>query len=388
MSDRDRSAWIWVAAALVVVAVVGVLYLRPSLTPPPAPNARPPASSDDLLGGASFADANRGEVVVIGYPVRQGSAPIHYATPDGGRTWSRGGDVEYAPPMAFDWGGAGGSARISADGGRTWRPLAVPEAASRTTSPTFLDARHGWWLVRAGTPDQPQQARLWRTEDGGGSWQRLAGLGLPDGAALLGFRWMDPVRGVLAIIAARPALYRTEDGGETWSPSLTPESPLPGTRSFVVWPLAVRGRLLAWLAAFPQEQFDAIGRSTTSSVPNFDVFTYTLGSTDGGRTWGPPMAGPHLQTSTIGPPAVDSAGRLLLLDGRRLWVSEDFGATWSARVVQAPSGVTPDALVEATGGALFATAYSDRIPTTDVRFVDRLLRSTDGGAHWEPVPLP
>lgn len=259
----------------------------------------------------------------------------------------------------------------------------MPQEASRTTAPTFLDARHGWWLVKTGGPGQPLETLLWRTDDGGGSWHRLVASGLPADGAALGFRWLDPMQGVVALTDGHPSLYRTEDGGAIWRPSLMPVSPLPGTTPFAVWPLRLGGRLVAWLAVSSVGQVD-LGAAGSG----LDVSTYLLTSGDGGRKWGPPVAGPRLLTRSLGPPAIDSSGRLLLLEGRRLWVSEDGGATWTARVAEAPSGVTPAALIEVANGALFATAFSDTIPRTVVPFLDRLLRSTDGGAHWESVPLP
>ncbi|HYW26666.1 MAG TPA: hypothetical protein VE953_21010 [Terriglobales bacterium] len=386
---RRRSAAAWIGLALVLVVVAGVVYLRPTRTSP-VETARTTFAGprDELLGGASFADADRGAVTVTRFPPGPGNPIAHYATSDGGRTWSRSDEIVYEPPMAVEWrGGLGGAARVSADDGRTWRPLAVPEVDATSTLPTFLDARHGLWVVRAGLAGQPLENKLWRTDDGGGSWRRLTAAGLPGGAPVLGVRWLDPLRGLAATSGPAPALYLTEDGGETWRSSLTAVSPLPATRSLLVWPLRLPGHLLAWLTAIPQEQARA-GSAFAGSSPGFDLSTFVETSVDGGATWGPPIAGPHLRTASLGPPAVDPAGRLLLLDGRRLWVSVDGGGTWTARVIQVPAGETPDSLLEAAGGALFASAVSDTRPAAEPGLVDRLLRSTDGGVHWESVPLP
>jgi hypothetical protein len=265
--------------------------------------------------------------------------------------------------------------------------MALPEVDASATLPTFIDAHHGWWLVRAGLAGRPLENKLWRTDDGGGSWRRLTALGLPSSAPVLGVGWLDPLRGLASVTGPLPALYLTEDGGETWRPSLTPVSPLTGTRTLAVWSLRSPGHLLAWLTAIPQEQAGP-GGTFAPTGPGFDVSTFAETSADGGATWGSPIAGPHLRTASVGPPAIDSAGRLLLLDGRRLWVSVDGGGNWTARLIQAPSGETPDSLIESAGGALFASALSDTAPAALPRFVDRLLRSTDGGAHWESVPLP
>jgi len=389
---RIPSAAAWLAAALVVVVVTGVVYLHPSL-PAPSVVSTPPAAPDRALTRVSFADANRGAITVSANPLRPGGPLLDYVTSDGGRTWSRARIVVYLqPPIAVRPGaGPGQPAGLSVDGGETWRPLAVPEPFASNTTPTFVDSRHGWWLVTDAGQRQ-FTTRIWRTDDGGISWRRLAAAGLPTGPAPTMLTWLDPMRGVLSMtgpLEPRPTLFRTDDGGETWRPSLAPASPLPGTEAYLLPVERAGDRLLAFLEALLQQEIDAHGNLTfTNSGSYFDLSLFTLASDDGGRTWGPPIAGPILRTTTLAPPVLDSSGRLLLMEGRRLWVSDDDGATWTARVIQAPSGWTPSALMQPRGRALFATAITGSSPTTDRRFVDGLMRSTDGGAHWEPVRLP
>ena len=87
-------------------------------------------------------------------------------------------------------------------------------------------------------------------------------------------------------------------------------------------------------------------------------------------------------------PTLDDRGRLLLLDNRRLWVSKDDGATWSARVVQMPAGLQPAWAAGAPPEGLFAVAYQTGLDIVTPSTPLSLLRSTDGGAHWSPIPLP
>ena len=87
-----------------------------------------------------------------------------------------------------------------------------------------------------------------------------------------------------------------------------------------------------------------------------------------------------------------------MLDDRRLWISEDDGATWAARLMQVPAELRLAMLISAGPGALYATAEKTG-PVPIVRPVSpgalsivgappTLIRSTDGGAHWSVVVLP
>lgn len=68
----------------------------------------------------------------------------------------------------------------TSDGGTTWQS-ALLNAGYLETQPTFVDALHGWALVTEGFPGPDpgsssigQNISLYRTSDGGRSWQRVA----------------------------------------------------------------------------------------------------------------------------------------------------------------------------------------------------------------------
>jgi photosystem II stability/assembly factor-like uncharacterized protein len=383
-AERARSAAAWVAVALLLVAVVGVVYLRPNLAGPPsaASRSRPPAAASLglALGNVSFADERHGSVTIFRLAAQFPGDQVSYVTSDGGATWRRGAHLNYLTPRLViqQSDGSPGVYRISADGGRTWHKMAMPEPPALVTGPpTFIDPTHGWWLLRQ-LRSPTAGATLWRTDDGGATWLSLPGTGVPQGDVLSQARFVDPLRGVLeAGPASGPlSLFVTSDGGLTWRAALTLDSPLTGLPAVSAALFSRGGTLLAWLTARVAGAF--VAGSTTA--------TYVLVSGDGGLTWSAPRAGPELLAAAISAPAVDDRGRLLVLEGRRLWISEDEGLTWTARVVQAPAGLQPFGPIVA-GRALLAPAASGRT-IGSTRFVDTLLRSTDGGAHWDVVRLP
>ncbi len=116
----------------------------------------------------------------------------------------------------------------STDGGKTWtKVLFLDEAtgaadlAIAPAKPSLLfacmwDAHRPPWSVYG--PIEGPGSGLYRSRDGGATWQHLAGHGLPEG------RWnrsgvavSNDGRRVYALIdGAHPGLYVSDDGGDTW----------------------------------------------------------------------------------------------------------------------------------------------------------------------------
>ena len=406
--DRSRRAQGWIGVAALAVLVAGVVYLRPSLGPPAAasPTAvRPPlAPAVWTLASVTFGDEDHG---VVGFYRMNlpGPGPItSFLTSDAGRTWRQlAGDPGGIAVAGFLDGrtvllqtatrGGPTNTRLSEDSGHTWRRLSDPRRLPGLGLPTFLDGQHGLWIERPPTPDprSPAPTTLWRTSDGGRSWQRLAASGLPQTGFLGQLVLVDPLHGALVFTFpdGSRSWFATTDGGDSWLVVRGPDTPLPDTWTRSVIVLRHGGRLLAWLEAVS----GSLSANGFLAAPNgtIDAAAFVSTSDDGGQTWGPPRAGPNSvesgYTSLI--PKLDDRGRMLLLDNRHLWVSEDDGATWDVRVVQVPAGVQPAWLAGAPPGGLFAAAFQTGAfgvvtPSTPLT----LIRSVDGGAHWSPLSLP
>jgi photosystem II stability/assembly factor-like uncharacterized protein len=178
----------------------------------------------------------------------------NFASSDGGKTWRRidfqgllvGGlfvaipadvpsDAETQPNAAFVayvFGHRPTPARSpfvkSADGGRTWKPVALPPDYPAGAIPTAMRFATSWkgWLGFAG-------GRILFTPDGGRTWEWR---NLPTKDQAITDIWMDPAGHGFAAVqngpmwgtgrdawlgAYRDAVFETYDDGKTWTPVLS-----------------------------------------------------------------------------------------------------------------------------------------------------------------------
>lgn len=195
MEARARRAAAAVALAAVVVAAIGVFYLRPwqGFAPAPGPNARstlvqlrPPAARPAMVQQVQVLSGDLGWVVMGG----PASASL-FRTTDGGRHWRRqldgvagdGWTLSFFDPRRGVVYGAdqrGPELWSTTDGGQRWTRTAIPcQAPSFLVS--FVDLDHGW-CIAPGPPFSPafgplpaerQEIALYRTADAGLHWSRV-----------------------------------------------------------------------------------------------------------------------------------------------------------------------------------------------------------------------
>ena len=288
------------------------------------------------------------------------------------------------------------------------------DAVARIIQIEFADTRHGWISATdLRVHNEDRHGEIDRTTDGGRTWQIVTPHDrLPIAGAQLSF--LDARNG-FALTAAdrRTRLYRTPDGGVTWTVVGAP--PFNGPIVFLnehVGFGAMRGlyrttdggrhwepvslpvpsryaRLQATVdlpAFFGARDGVASARVLDRKTKAEHVVVYV--TEDGGATWSarPAPAAADLRAYTFGfsggtPFSAAGAKEWKLMVGRTLYVTHDAGLRWSvvrARYAPRPPAVWDVQFTSASAGwAIFGVADGAA-----------LVQTTNGGRDWTPVHPP
>jgi photosystem II stability/assembly factor-like uncharacterized protein len=199
--------------------------------------------------GAMLVDPKNPNVVLVAALGSTYSRDAHrgvYLTDDGGRTWTKTlykDDVTGAIDLAFDvsrpgivyaalWrhylmpppaqpdnGEHGGAIYKSTDGGRTWQALSGHGLPTWDKGRIGLAADDGRVFAIISNADQRRPGGLFRSDDGGMSWRRITQDPRMDPGGRSGYFgkvWMDPQNHNLVFVV-RTSLYRSMDGGKTFT---------------------------------------------------------------------------------------------------------------------------------------------------------------------------
>ena len=261
--------------------------------------------------------------------------------------------------------GSGGTVIRTEDGGRTWRRLSVPDAASLDFRDIDATDAKTAYVLSIGPGDA---SRIYKTADAGATWTLQFRNADPkaffDAMAFCdarrGFAFSDSVDGRFIVL-------RTEDGGARWT--LLPSTPMPpafegegayaasGTnvvcRGDRIWIGTTAGRVLrsedsgrTWAAV----------QTPVATGPSAGIFSIAFRS----DTHGVAVGGDYKNEAG----AVDNAA--VTSDGGRTWtLARGLGGYRSAVAYVPPLGRT-----------LLATGPSG----SDI--------STDDGRTWTPIPGP
>lgn len=267
-------------------------------------------------------------------------------------------------PQGLVWAQLATAIAISADHGRTWSYVPLPQdnvnAPERAAE--VLDRDHAWVLRESAADPQ-----VFRTSDGGGSWSATdlpvsydPATGVPSGRlsfldASVGFAILG-TNGNLSVL-------RTLDGGATWAVtgrSATSESVVSDPNT--IWAATTR-------AGSPEAQLLQVSRdagATWSDVqlPGLDIQSTCV---QPGSLWVPGPEGVTFLSATEGFTAVScSQGNF----GTRYYRTTDGGRSWSEVAAIAQPVTVGPAFVDAThwlqpiGVGLRATADGGQTWTT------------------------
>lgn len=266
------------------------------------------------------------------------------------------------------------------DGGQTWQasaPLDLTDVELYLPSDLyFVDANTGWLMAHVGAGMSHDYVNVYRTTDGGQTWTKLVDPftdNLQQSCAKTGLIFTDANNGwvtgdCLGVQPGAPYLYRTSDGGRTWS---AVELPAPASA-----PELFRTETLACGVQAPI-YFDA--RTGLLPVECLDLnaaqpkaFLYR--TPDGGRTWtAEPIEGDYQSAA--------------FLDATTGWVLTNSGPE------------TPSALFTTTDGAATLRQTKTVNWTGRFSFVSSqvgwavaesaegraLVQTTDGGRTWREI---
>jgi photosystem II stability/assembly factor-like uncharacterized protein len=321
---------------------------------------------------------------------------------DGGQTWTGANPglldltvlaLAFSPDAARDRTGFAATASglyRTRNGGQSWRavelPLDEPAVQCLALSPFFARDR----LVLAGT----ESDGLWRSDDGGTTWEPVPGLSPGRIDALAFSTRIADTRLVAAATAGGVALSR--DGGATWQ--LTGEASPPALAlAFVpdgAGETLVAGLYRGGIARLPlgdgggdwmpsNAGLTATFLSTLVASPSFaiDRTLFTAGpdagvrvSRDGGRAWADAGLGDAAVYGLAIAPE-DSGGSLIFAaTDAGLRRSRD-GKNWAGPT---PGGESPAGMVAAGPRAQVFAATLD----------GHLIASDDGGKKWRALATP
>jgi photosystem II stability/assembly factor-like uncharacterized protein len=255
------------------------------------------------------------------------------------------GTMFFEDIRAYDATAYNGNVHRSSDGGVSWRPVSprLERVVAVTVSPDYDADRTVFAATGYLAAHGMQAGHVYRSTNGGDTWQKMPGLVFLQALALSpDYAHDQTVFAVSAYPYPAAGVYRSTDGGETWTHLKT----------------AYTG-ILALSPGYAEDGVVFTGD-----------FDYLLRSADRGDTWTPVFDGPV--SALILSPDFDVDRTAYLVSDGDLYRSEDAGLTWGMITTDLPA--RPGVLTFGPANALYAGAGNEGV-----------YLSTDGGHHWESI---
>lgn len=334
-----------------------------------------------------------------------------FETIDGGETWESRhfdsgangfNDLTRLPDGTMLAVGTEGASMRSTDGGQTWQHTDACACTSPRPVISNLAMLPGGRTFATTTPSGPANWSFLRSDDGGASWVQQANR--PNILFLNAFTFASPLVGYAGGSGGQGAarVWRTGDGGDTWNP-IDITSPISPTMQ--IFDLNVSSPDTAWGVGFGSSNGTAVYR------------TIDGGLSWSPRSTGIPLASSTLRAlffvnNMVGWAAGGSFG-----ETNKIWKTVNGGASWSQLPTSgmgnffadlhffdeqnglATSWASPGIYRTSNGGTTWtpvcdvpARHFSFDGPlgwaTTSYPALGVALRTADAGQTWETVQLP
>lgn len=369
-----------IVLALILCACSHSATLTP--TPPPTVTAAPPTLSAPVSSAPAFTaihmlDAMNGWAITETGVVRtnDGGVTWHDVTPSGvtklgfGTTfdfldsnhgWVISGNDQSDPPS--------GTLYRTQDGGVTWQSSAVSFFMGNMV---FLNASNGWMMASLSAGMGSNAVAIFQTTDGGATWKQTyindpnqpgASSTLPLGGLKDGITPIDMKNAWVGGVTYKPGeiyLYQTQDGGETWA-----EQPMPVPTGYEQAQIETIGPQFVT----PQDAYIPVHVSSQNGVMMAVYYSH-----DGGANWA--------LTPTLIPNGVPmdfvSATDGFVWNSTEFYVTHDGAKTWTT--------VSPGvAFGDNFAGMDFVSTTTGFVLTNDTQTVI-LYKTIDGGATWTVI---
>ncbi len=263
----------------------------------------------------------------------------------------------------------GGFLYRTQDGGLTWQNFETPFSAGDIE---FIDEDNGWILADLGVGAGSMAVSVFQTNNGGATWNRVytndpnlegAGDSLPLGGIkvlLVPLDMQTAWIGGVVYANGNVYLFRTDDGGETWETIANIELPQEAQESQIG---------VEKLQFISQTQGVLVLRMSSTSQE-----TLIFSTDDGGNTW----QAFDESIPEAGLLEIPSANEVVLYSSDQFYITEDAGATFN---IINPNISFGDSLTDMS----FANAQVGWVITTSSTNQRVLYKTEDGAQTWFPI---